>query len=169
MTSRYDVAVLLLKHGANPNVKTKYDERTPLHYAADEGRLAVVATLLKHGAYIDARDVYGMTPLYLAVRNTHVDVVYYLLRKGADPNVQDGKWRMTPLHVAAYFGEVVVVKLLLRYGANPNAKDGEGKTPLHYAIEERNIDVAKVLLRHGADPTIKDVTGLAPLDLGIKI
>jgi ankyrin repeat protein len=43
---------LLLRRGADPNVKTKYDGRTPLHYAVEEKRTGVVKVLLRYGVSI---------------------------------------------------------------------------------------------------------------------
>jgi len=160
LASRLDVAKLLLDRGADPNIKTKYDGRTPLHYAAAEGRLAVAVLLLRHGAYIDAKDHYGKTPLYLAVENAHADVVCYLLRKGANPNVRDERGLETPLHVAAYYGEIAIMKCLIKYGADVNARDILRRTPLHFA---RHPDVATLLLRRGADPNAEDLNGRTPL------
>ena len=199
MTNRFDVATILLKHGADPNIKTKHDGRTPLHYAAAEGRLAVVGALLKYGAIVDVKDNYGKTPLYLATTNAHTDVVSYLLKKGADPNTRDEKWSETPLHLASYNDEIVIAKLLLRYGADPNARDVfrrtplhyargpemvallrkhgadvnardlDGRTPLHYAVYEKNVETVKALLRHGADLAVKDREGKTPMDLARAI
>ena len=117
--------------------------------ATAEDRLAVAMLLVKHGTYLDARDSYDKTPLYLAVQNGRADVVHYLLKKGANPNVRDEKWGKTPFHIAAYYGEITIAKLLIKYGANANARDASGRTPLHIAVEERNTDVIKALLRYG--------------------
>jgi ankyrin repeat protein len=165
MARRLDVAKLLLLHGANPNVKTKYDGRTPLHYAAAEGRLAIIALLLRHDAYIDARDNYGKTPLYLAVENVHVDVVSYLLRRGANPNVRDERGLETPLHIASYYGDITVARLLIKYGADVNARDVLRRTPLHFA---KWPDVAALLIRHGADVNARDLMGRTPLHNAIE-
>jgi ankyrin repeat protein len=163
VASRFDIAKLLLKHGADPNIRTKHDGRTPLHYVAAEGRLAVVGLLLKYGAYLDVRDSYGKTPLYLAVQNRHADVTHYLLKKGANPNVRDERGE-TPLHIATYNGEVVIAKLLLRYGADPNARDEKGRTPLHFA---KRPELVLLLVKHGADPNAKDLDGRTPLHYAI--
>ena len=48
-----EIVELLLKKGAEPNIRDKYGT-TPLHYAALYGRMAIVETLLHSGADVDA-------------------------------------------------------------------------------------------------------------------
>ncbi|KAG6882947.1 hypothetical protein C0992_010218, partial [Termitomyces sp. T32_za158] len=55
----------LLKHNANPKAKDKTG-RTPLHYAADDGRANIVKTLLECKADPDLKDYEGRTALDLA-------------------------------------------------------------------------------------------------------
>lgn len=40
--------------------------RTALHYAAEQGQIEVVETLLDYGAYVDAYDSVRQTPLHIA-------------------------------------------------------------------------------------------------------
>lgn len=44
---------------------------TPLHFAADRGLPEAAEMLLKSGAYVDASDLDGQTPLMLAVMCDH--------------------------------------------------------------------------------------------------
>ena len=73
----YDrVLVVLLSHGANPNVATKpgvetggfmrdcrTKGETPLHRAAAFGELETIRLLIDAGAIVDAKDAHGDTPL----------------------------------------------------------------------------------------------------------
>ena len=53
---------LLLEQGAEVDAKDS-SGWTPLSWAAEKGREAVVKLLLEQGAEADAKDTYGQTPL----------------------------------------------------------------------------------------------------------
>ncbi|MDT7870756.1 MAG: ankyrin repeat domain-containing protein [Thermoproteus sp.] len=72
------------------------------------------------------------TELYDAAYEGDAERVRELLKKGADPNVQD-EYGDTPLRWAAFNGHVDVVELLLEHGADPTVKDKVGMTPLDLA------------------------------------
>lgn len=40
------------------------------------------------GANKDAKDIYGWTPLFFAVKNSHLDVVKYLIYSGANKHAR---------------------------------------------------------------------------------
>ena len=58
---------------------------TPLHYAAMNKHMDVIALLLEHHAYIDAESPNATTPLMMAARYGTPQAVKLLLEAGADP------------------------------------------------------------------------------------
>jgi len=128
----------------------------PIHDAAARGDLAKVKALLKDNPeLVSSRDNWGDTPLDMAVRYRHKDVVKLLLAKGVDINAKTGGY--PPLFTAVESGQKEIVELLLAKGAEVNAKIGDGETPLHMAstgIASRK-DIAELLLAKGADINAK--------------
>ena len=67
-------ARVLLDAGADPNLKREDGQRA-LHFAAAQGDLECVKLLLEYGADVDAKDLFGRTPLLMArwfSRNEHI-------------------------------------------------------------------------------------------------
>jgi len=95
----------LLAAGANPNFDA--GPGAPLHLAATEGNLAVVERLLQDDRVdIDVARAsaiyasYGATPLWIAAKSGHADVVRALVEKGANRTKAAGDGT-TPLDIAA--------------------------------------------------------------------
>ena len=161
---RYDIAKLLLSHGADPNIQDKYGY-TPLIEACYNGNIDIVKLLLENDADPNMQDKEGYTPLRLACYISYIsstDIVKLLLSHGANPNIQD-KVGDTPLMFACYNGNIDIIKLLLSQDANPNIQDKEGRTPLIEACSRGIIDIVKLLLSQDANPNIQDKEGRTPL------
>jgi len=71
------VAEVLLKHGADPNVRDKFG-MTALHVAAMRGNVTLVRRLVELGATTEALDGLVKTPADVAEDNEHKDVANFL-------------------------------------------------------------------------------------------
>jgi len=71
----------------------------------------------------------GQTALHIAVEKGYVEIVKFLLKKGADINAQNDEGR-TPLHLARFSGKEDIIFLLILNGADKTIKDKDGITPL---------------------------------------
>jgi ankyrin repeat protein len=89
----------------------------------------------------------------------HKEALKYLLARGADPNLRDGKGR-TALQLAvksAYHGAFIskeIMQILLEHGADPNLPDESGIAPLDEKI--RDPEVTELLARYGGKPNRPD-------------
>src|SRR5712691_2478307 len=72
---------------------------SPLLYAARDGRLDIVQTLVAAKADVNQVDANGITPLIEAIANNHVNVARFLIDHGADIQASDWYGR-TPLWAA---------------------------------------------------------------------
>jgi ankyrin repeat protein len=117
---------------------------TDLRGLSERGDLKGVRQLLADGADPNTPDAQGTTPLLVAVRCGHVDVVEALVEAGADVD-QAGAWDYTPLMYAAIWGQVQIARLLLRYGADKRPRDKLGDTALQHAIMEGQHEIAEML------------------------
>lgn len=127
-----------------------------LQHAAEQGRAAVIATLLAAGADAQATPENHLPPLHSAVWNGQVDAVKVLLENGADVNALDTKAR-TALHCAVIDGRKDLVDVLLGYNAARDMCSGDnGETALMQATEAGDLAIVEALLVHGARPDLRN-------------
>ncbi|MDR1411256.1 MAG: ankyrin repeat domain-containing protein [Spirochaetaceae bacterium] len=145
------------------------DGFTPLHYASQDGNIAIVTHLLNKNADTNAKNTAGTTALHEAARAGHTDVMKILISRGANANIQDAKGNSV-LHIAIpQQVQREAVMLLLASGANPNLRDEHGDSPLHIVITlNSSTDVMKALLEGGADVSIHNIAGKTPLYLAVE-
>lgn len=150
-----DIVKLLLDYGADVNVETKSERRTPLHLASASKKLDVMRILLENEAEVDKVDIYGSTSLHLAAEIGFSNGVGALIEFHADPNIfnRDG-W--TALHLAAANGHLSVTEQLIAAHATVDCQNRFGKTPLHWACARGHLQVARLLLKHNASIEVRD-------------
>jgi ankyrin repeat protein len=106
------IAIFLLQHGADAAAVARNSTRvTPLHSAAAARDLALVRTLLEHGAPPNARQQQGWTALHSAAQNGDRAMIDLLLQWGADRSLasDDG---VTPTALASTNGHAQIARLL---------------------------------------------------------
>ncbi|XP_047539896.1 uncharacterized protein LOC125073204 isoform X3 [Vanessa atalanta] len=122
---------------------------TPLWCAAVAGRMQILRILADAGADINAGSDSGSTPVRSACFMTHLDVVKFLVERGAAihrPNYNGGTCLINSVQ------SVPLCSYLLQRGARVDARDMQLKTALHYAIQEHRLETVRLLLQRGASP-----------------
>ncbi|GKU21992.1 unnamed protein product [Fusarium langsethiae] len=141
----------------NPNLELcDYDKRVALHRAAEFGLIECAQMLISKGAYVDASDAWGDTPLHLAISLPSTEMLNLLLFNGA--KTLRNKYGRSPIHGSAFGSfpqdEAVIeqhMKALQIAGADINALDYSGMTPLLVAVQQSHIPMLNTLQRLGAD------------------
>ncbi|XP_057380453.1 ankyrin repeat and SOCS box protein 13-like [Daphnia carinata] len=149
-----DVMKALISRGYVVNCMTPSELVTPLHEASSKGCVEAVQFLIDEGAWINARNIDGATPLCVACAAGQTEVAKILIESNAsvNPTILIDPLN-SPLHEAVMKGHVQCVKLLIAKGAKLNAADRHYGTPLHAACVayKINIDCILSLVQAGAD------------------
>ncbi|KAH8334197.1 hypothetical protein KR059_007435 [Drosophila kikkawai] len=137
-------ALMLLKSGASPNLTTD-DALTPVHVAARHGNLATLMQLLEDEGDPLYKSNTGETPLHMACRSCHPEIVRHL--------IETVKEKHGPDKATTYI----------------NSVNDDGATALHYTcqitkeevkIPESDKQIVRMLLENGADVTLQTKNAL---------
>ncbi|KAK5056634.1 hypothetical protein LTR84_012166 [Exophiala bonariae] len=157
---------------------------TPLQQAVERGYSTITSLLLAiPGIMTDVRDGEGLTPLMVACRKGHYDIVKQLLVFPLPSTFPQTWYGNCLIHDAARRCDAELVEMLLEVTPDLDSRDRFGKTALMHAImkidisdlfERRKRSVGRlrtvqVLLEAGADPTLRDhVSGMSIRDYAMK-
>ncbi|CAH1396894.1 unnamed protein product [Nezara viridula] len=183
------IVQIILENGSD-DVNTIFDSgATPLMLAVINGNLEVVKFLVERGARVNdtgsfpikgvklqehfilsklfsktelnVEPYFNYSALIFAILSNNLDVIGYLLSKGADVNNKGKSWVM--LYHGVLENKKEIVEILLRNGINVNGKDFVGSTALHKAVDLGNIEMARLLLKYGANLNATDALGWMPI------
>ena len=165
-----DIAKMLIEKGANVNGAT--ENYPPLAVAILHEQLEVVKLLVNMGADVNRKNRHHPMVMTAVDKDHGLEILKFLLEKGADPNVKDysGKTSLDKaveynypeaaallrkhggesaagdsIHIAARMGDLEAVKKHIAAGADVNELKSDGitpRTPLHKATSTRMCAVA---------------------------
>ncbi len=126
---------------------------------ANEFDTAKLDKLLQEGGKVNAKEeTNGYTPLIIAVNIQKIDLIKFLLEKGADPNIADNAG-ISPLMYASLYKNKDILTALVLAKADINAKNKEQRTALMHAVAVNDLDAVKYLLENGADINAREAYG----------
>jgi ankyrin repeat protein len=130
-----EAVTALLKKAPDAVNLTNDKQETALHIAALESEGEMVDLLIKRNAAVNAKDIYGETPLFKAAligREYNVRALIHAgahvnaIRENQAPEPKD-RYQYTAVQLACALGHVKVVEMLLEAGADSAIK-GDLKT-----------------------------------------
>ncbi len=121
------------------------------------------AVLQMKNVNFDTADARGFTPLILAVYNNQLEMTKFLLKNGANPNIQDASGN-TALLGTCFKGLPELAKVLIENNADINLANYNNATPLIFAATFGQLQIAELLLSKKADKAIQDNRGKTALD-----
>ncbi|XP_072224187.1 caskin-2-like isoform X2 [Leuresthes tenuis] len=156
----FEVSEMLLQHQSNPCLVNKA-KKTPLDLACEFGRAKVAQLLLSSNMVVallegerkEPTDSSYTTPLHLAARNGHKDVIRLLLKAGIDINKTTKSG--TALHEASLYGKTEVVRLLLDAGVDVNIRNTYNQTALDIVNQFTTSHASKDIKQ-----LLRDATGI---------
>ncbi|KAL9099540.1 MAG: hypothetical protein Q9163_004972, partial [Psora crenata] len=184
------VEILIRDAHAHPGAQNS-SGMTPLHYAAKNGAVGLMPSILEPCDTINTLNDDECTPLHLACYYGQTDAVKELLKSAPDLSMLDNDIR-NPLMAACSVDELGVVRTLLpcyeeestkgkgvveavRYsqkeiveylldsGCSPDAVDSYSNTPLHWAAYNANYSLVQLLLSRRCQLDPVDSGGSTPL------
>jgi len=151
---------MLLDAGSDVN-KASNERETALHYAARYGHTTCIGLLLDCVSVdINARTIWGLTPLMLAAGSRCGEAGLALVGAGAAVSSRDRSGR-SALHHAVKNDMRTLSEWLLELGADCNAVDSDGNTPLIEALAAGKQAMVALLVRFGC--RVREVVGHATL------
>lgn len=151
----------LLNQGADVNLKDDYGF-TALHLAAISSMYEVMICLVENGADVNAVNLRDVTPLMMACDDdSNMDVVRYLMRRGADMQLKDVDGFTALLYAITSDSDFAldILRFLIQNGADVNTRNLEEATPLMLASWNGYLDKVKFLIEQEADVDAQDENG----------
>lgn len=138
----------------NTGPKEERSGQSPLIYAAQQGNVGIVKSLISAGADLTIVSDGGKTALHHAVAEGHVAVVELLIENGmdvdlveADPAAGDDNYDdLSAVMLASIKDDVKILDIVLRHSRDINCSCRKGRTALLYAISNESINAVRLLL-----------------------
>ncbi|XP_076880324.1 DNA-binding protein RFXANK isoform X2 [Brachyhypopomus gauderio] len=157
------------QRGNETTVRPATLDNLSIHQLAAHGDLTQVKTQLTcDWSLLNSQDERGFTPLIWAAAFGEMEMVQFLLEKGADPKTF-ARERESALSLASAGGFADIVGILLKHEVDVDSYDWNGGTPLLYAVRGNHMKCVEALLRHGADITFEADSGYSPVALAVAL
>jgi ankyrin repeat protein len=181
----YLATQFLLEH-CNPKLDIRgQDYKTAFYIAAENGFLEIMRLLInaeealpwssKNDSFfphLSPNMSNKLTPIHIAFKNGHLNIVSYLIEGLPDFTIVDG-YNRTLMHYIAEYGKdddtyINLARRLIDHGVDKEAKDKDGYTPLHRAARSNNVKFVEFLILNEANLDITNAKGDTPLHVAVR-
>mmetsp|Transcript_39515 Transcript_39515/g.40270 ORF Transcript_39515/g.40270 Transcript_39515/m.40270 type:complete len:416 (+) Transcript_39515:190-1437(+) len=167
-----DMVKMLLERNPDMNIRNKIGH-TALTLSSILNHPSSLSLLIQAGVMIDYPHQNGSSPLILAVKMDHMEIVQTLVETGVDlelrNHVVDCTVGNTALLESVLSKHVIMTRYLLSCGAQINAQKEYGYTALHMAVMEGSDEIVRVLLQYNPDiENMENMCGISPLQLAAR-
>ncbi len=164
------ITELLINQQADTNIASD-EGALPWHIASFKGFIEIMKILAPTILDIDYKttNTEQYTALWLASQQGYVDIVKWLIDKGADINAIRQSDGCTALQTAICKEQLQVIEWLVAKGAKVNKADKEEASPLYYSLgyagQPIQPNIVKFLVSKGADVKQSMYDGDTPLHM----
>jgi ankyrin repeat protein len=161
--SDFDLAKQILEQNPDFDVNTKSDNNL-IHSCSALGNLEILRYLIEiRKADVNLRsEGTKETPILVAVKRRHLNIVQYLAENGANLDIQD-PYGNTALFHSRNDITLELCKVLIEKGADLNVKNKGGQTVLAYAVKAGQYHLSELLITNGADLNMQNAAGMTVL------
>lgn len=141
---------------------------SPLHVCCHWGLTKILQALIDHGANINALDINNQTPLHIAIRNQHEEIISILLcHPNIDLRIRDHEGNTPFAQAFIVRNHKAAERILERLPNAAEQMDTRGRNFLHLAILNDDLEGVLFLLSIQVDVNLRvhDVNQATPLHL----
>mmetsp|Transcript_33332 Transcript_33332/g.33948 ORF Transcript_33332/g.33948 Transcript_33332/m.33948 type:complete len:263 (+) Transcript_33332:191-979(+) len=138
------------------------NSKSTLMLAIEFDHHGFIGQLLELGVDVNAKDYFGNTALFVAIRHKALDVIPMLLEYDASVFTLNDTSN-TVLMEASRLGFIQLVIEFIRLGINVNHRNKYSDTALIMAAHRNHKDIVQILLHHGAAVNIQNSDGTTAL------
>jgi len=152
----------LIKRGKDINA-TNENGMTPLLYCLQQRNVEIAEVFINAGANVNAFDIERRGSLFYAIQYCkNEEIIYSLIKKGADINLQTSELT-TPFYLVLLSKSEKLALFMLDKGADINIVNNAGSNSVAYAAAGGKSMVLELLVKKGIDFDLADKKGNTPL------
>jgi ankyrin repeat protein len=154
-----------LNNGLSPDF---YSNFSMLFWASRYNNKQIALLLLTRGASVNKKNKTGETPVFVAARMGHVDMIKFLHENGANLHIVDNLGYNILLATLRGSGDTEIIDFILKKGVDINSRDYYNNNALNWGIIEGNYKAVEFLINKGIDVNATNNAGASAMDILIE-